>query len=201
MEVPGWPDSRCGEGKAEFMKKHSTIVRKTQLPARLRPAARTPSRVTPPCGGRPLPREEPSAEPPTPPWLFPIAFPASRSPGSRTAAALFSVRSPLCLRHPAPPRLTVVPLNSAGGLVPLPGEEKGDFNSQKPGRKPGPKRRGDAASLPRRRCSLRGSPHPNPPPPALVLRPRKQSSPLLAGPLLPGSGDDTINITDPLVPM
>lgn len=85
--------------------------------------------------------------------------------------------------------------------MPLPGEEKGDFNSQKPGRKPGPKRRGDAASLPRRRCALRGSPHPNPPPPALVLRPRKQSSPLLAGPLLPGSGDDTINITDPLVPM
>lgn len=96
MEVPGWPDSRCGEGKAEFMKKHSTIVRTTQLPAQLRPAARTPSRVTPPCGGRPLPREEPSAEPPTHPRLFPIAFPASRSPGSRTAAALFSVCSPLC---------------------------------------------------------------------------------------------------------
>lgn len=75
VEVPGWPDSRCGEGKAEFMKKHSTIVQKTQLPARLRPAARTPSRVARPVEAAPSHARSPALSPRLTPGSFPSRFP------------------------------------------------------------------------------------------------------------------------------
>lgn len=124
-----------------------------RLPARLRRVAQTSSHVALPRRGRPLPYAEPTSSSRHSRGSLPSVSPAVRSPGARSAAAF----SPCVLSftrqgHLRQPALPLVSLSPSPEFVRKPHAAawrgEGNFNSQKPGPKPGLKWDGDAVSAP-----------------------------------------------------